>query len=364
MVYGDTDSMFVALAGASKEEAFRIGKEIAAAVTAQNPPPVQLKFEKVYLPCILQTKKRYVGYAYETADQVSPVFDAKGIETVRRDFCPAAAKVLERSLRLLFEHRDLSRVKAYLCDQWLKILQDRVNLTDFVFAKEYRGRDSYSDRACVAALEIANKLTRFDPRAEPLVRERVPYVIVCGPPRATLISLVRQPHELLLDPGLRLNAVYYIRKQLIPTLDRCFNLLGVSVSSWYEELPRTSRLGNAFAAGSATAHGFALSSRGKTQLGTISQYYQSHHCVVCDELTQGLICVKCRQRPQHSWITITTRLAEAEARRQILLEICFRCTGAREGDVACVSVDCPVYFERARLAHKLHNAHILRSLEF
>jgi DNA polymerase zeta len=39
--------------------------------------------EKVYQPCILQTKKRYVGFAYETADQTEPVFDAKGIETIR-----------------------------------------------------------------------------------------------------------------------------------------------------------------------------------------------------------------------------------------------------------------------------------------
>lgn len=47
MVYGDTDSMFVLLPGRSREEAFRIGAEMAVAVTAANPPPVTLKFEKV-----------------------------------------------------------------------------------------------------------------------------------------------------------------------------------------------------------------------------------------------------------------------------------------------------------------------------
>lgn len=31
---------------------------------------------------------------YESADQKEPVYDAKGIETVRRDGCPAVAKVL------------------------------------------------------------------------------------------------------------------------------------------------------------------------------------------------------------------------------------------------------------------------------
>ena len=47
----------------------------------------------MYLPCLLQTKKRYVGFAYESLDQKEPEFDAKGIETVRRDGCPAVAKV-------------------------------------------------------------------------------------------------------------------------------------------------------------------------------------------------------------------------------------------------------------------------------
>jgi DNA polymerase zeta len=44
-------SMFVLLKGRSREEAFRIGKEIASSITAINPDPVTLKFEKVYHPC-------------------------------------------------------------------------------------------------------------------------------------------------------------------------------------------------------------------------------------------------------------------------------------------------------------------------
>ena len=42
--------MFVLLPGRSREEAFAIGAEMAAAVTAANPPPVVLKLEKVRPP--------------------------------------------------------------------------------------------------------------------------------------------------------------------------------------------------------------------------------------------------------------------------------------------------------------------------
>jgi DNA polymerase zeta len=44
----------------------------------------------------LQTKKRYVGFMYENKYQEEPVYEAKGIETVRRDGCPAVSKVYFR----------------------------------------------------------------------------------------------------------------------------------------------------------------------------------------------------------------------------------------------------------------------------
>lgn len=104
--------MFVLLKGRTVKESFQIGHEIASAVTAVNPYPVTLKMEKVYHPCFLLTKKRYVGYSYERVDQIEPVFDAKGIETVRRDTCGAVAKMMEQSLRLFFEHQDISEVET------------------------------------------------------------------------------------------------------------------------------------------------------------------------------------------------------------------------------------------------------------
>ena len=47
VVYGDTDSLFVYLKGKTKEQAFRIGHDIADAITRLNPVPIKLKFEKV-----------------------------------------------------------------------------------------------------------------------------------------------------------------------------------------------------------------------------------------------------------------------------------------------------------------------------
>lgn len=107
-------SMFVLLKGRTLENSFQIGQEIASEISAMSPTPVALKMEKVYRPCFLLTKKRYVGYSYESPGQTEPIFDAKGIETVRRDTCGAVAKTMEQSLRLFFEHQDIPEVQVHV----------------------------------------------------------------------------------------------------------------------------------------------------------------------------------------------------------------------------------------------------------
>ena len=197
VVYGDTDSLFVYLKGRSKDQAFDIGNEMAEAVTKANPRPVKLKFEKVYLPCVLLAKKRYVGFKYESRAQLEPDFDAKGIETVRRDGTPAEQKIEETALKILFRTADLSQVKAYFQKQCAKIMRGKVSVQDFCFAKEVR-LGTYSDRGPMppGALVSSRKMLA-DPRAEPQYGERVPYVVVAGAPGARLIDRCVAPEVLL-----------------------------------------------------------------------------------------------------------------------------------------------------------------------
>ena len=122
VVYGDTDSLFILCQGRSLEQAFKIGEGIAKHITSINPFPMELKFEKVYYPCVTLAKKRYCGYKMEKLGEVR-VLDAKGIETIRRDTVDAVQKIMDKSLRILFESKSLSLVRAYLQKQWLKIIQ-------------------------------------------------------------------------------------------------------------------------------------------------------------------------------------------------------------------------------------------------
>lgn len=64
-------------------------------------------------------------------------------------------KVLEKSLRILFETADVSLVRAFVQRQLVKLLQGKVSLQDLVIAKEFRGPRGYRPGACVPALELS-----------------------------------------------------------------------------------------------------------------------------------------------------------------------------------------------------------------
>ncbi|CAG9858268.1 unnamed protein product [Phyllotreta striolata] len=348
VVYGDTDSLFVLVPGQTKERAFEIGKKIAEAVTNDNPDPIKLKLEKVYQPCILQTKKRYVGYMYENPDQKDPVYEAKGIETVRRDGCPAVSKMLEKCLRILFETKDVSLVKKYVMKQFSKIIAGRVSIQDLTFAKEYRGASGYKPGACVPALELTKRWTAIDKRKEPRSGERVPYVIVNGPPGLPLIRLVRCPRDLLEDPALKPNALYYITKVIIPPINRCFSLIGADANTWFNQMPRRK---TQFFANSITP-------KKKT---TISQYFSTSCCVSCEEQTQTGICQNCVSKPQETVYVLMEKLRMWEMSYHNIIKICQTCTSS-VNEVKCISLDCPVYYKRIQTGRDELQTNYVRQL--
>ncbi|PNY26250.1 DNA polymerase [Tolypocladium capitatum] len=347
VVYGDTDSLFVYLKGRTRDQAFDIGNEIAGAITEMNPRPIKLKFEKVYHPCLLLAKKRYVGYKYESKDQVKPEFDAKGIETVRRDGTPAEQKMEEKALRLLFETADLSQVKEYFQKQCDKIMRGAVSVQDFSFAREVR-LGTYSDKGPPpAGALISTRKMLEDARAEPQYGERVPYVVITGAPGARLIDRCVAPEDLLVNPHWQLDAEYYISKNIIPPLERIFNLVGANVRQWYDEMAKVQRV-----------HQATSGQGGKKS--TLESYMRSTHCLVCNAkfADEGhSLCPPCRDDAPASLLALQTRLAADERRFQEVLTVCRSCSGMSPlEEVRCDSRDCPVFWTRMRQRTKLVGA--------
>lgn len=357
VVYGDTDSLFVYLKGRTKEDAFKIGNEIADAVTKANPRPVKLKFEKVYHPCVLLAKKRYVGFKYESPTQKEPEFDAKGIETVRRDGTPAEQKIEEKALKILFRSQDLSEVKRYFQRQCTKIMNGRVSIQDFLFAKEVK-LGTYSDKgppppgALIATRRMLN-----DHRTEPQYGERVPYVVVTGAPGARLIDRCVAPETLLTDENVELDAEYYISKNVIPPLERIFNLVGANVRGWYDEMPKVQRIRSV----STIPQSNVLLQGGFNIRKTLENYMKSSACLLCRDRLPPVppntaldapllpLCKKCLQEKGNVLVSLRRRIQKSESRVQNVDAVCQSCAGLAFGEeVRCDSRDCPVFYTRVR----------------
>ncbi|KIP11956.1 hypothetical protein PHLGIDRAFT_510248 [Phlebiopsis gigantea 11061_1 CR5-6] len=363
VVYGDTDSLFIYMRGKTKEQAFRIGHDIADTVSAMNPAPIKLKFEKVYLPCVLMAKKRYVGFKYENPDDQEPVFDAKGIETVRRDGVPAQQKMTETSLKILFRTQDLSEVKDYCCTTWAQVLENRVSLQDFIFAKEVRLGTYSNDVPPPPGVAVATRRMVDDPNDEPQYGDRIPYVISRGGPGMRLVDRAVPPEIVLNSSHKRIDATYYISKVLIPPLERIFNLVGADVRSWFDEMPRATLADE--------PNSLLLTPRKKARQAElisrfkIDEHFLSSRCLTCGSLTEeeSVLCEVCCYRPQETIGALFARVHRTEHRLQNVHGICVSCSGIPSTEpVRCESLDCPWLYERKKLENKAENLNAVQDL--
>lgn len=332
VVYGDTDSLFIHLPGRTKEEAFVIAQEIVNHVTSTNPKPVKLKFEKIYQPCVLVSKKRYVGYAYTSVGQEKPIFDDKGLETVRRDGCPLLVQTMEQTIRLLFK-KDLGKLRKYLERIWSRVISQSLPLKMFVFSKKVR-LGTYRGESLPPAAIVAQKRIQNDPRDFPLQKQRVPYVVVYGNPGARLIDLVIHPLDFVDNLGkYHINALYYIEKQLIPSISRITVLAGIDIQKWFTTMARPKP---------------PIALLAKHQKFTIDQYYVSTRCILCKSLCQSSAlkyCNECIENPMERVIGTIRKVRKVELRSMQCEMICRKCCG-NTNPSDCKSTDCALMYQK------------------
>ena len=192
-----------------------------------------------------------------------------------------------------------------------------------------------------------------DHRAEPQYGERVPYVVIAGPPGSRLIDRTVPPETLLYNNHHRLDADYYIIKNLIPPLERILNLVGADVRAWYTEMPKIRKIMRVETGVGNIPHmnGGGGSTAGSKKR-TLEAYMKSSNCLVCrDKLDNqnSLICASCTLDRDSSLYSLYTRLKKSEKRCADLLAVCRSCAGlAPVEEVACDSKDCPVFYSRVR----------------
>jgi len=326
---------------------------------------------------MMQTKKKYCGMKFESKDQKKPEFEAKGLETIRRDQCSLTQKVLRNSLVTLYRS-GIEAVKAYLFRQWALILSGRLPVSDFILTGRVRSRYRGGRVGPVQAV-LARRLAEADPGRVVRHKERQAYVIVASPGVAfKLQDCVLTPMELLEQwDSYTIHAGYYITKHVNAALQRCLGLepYRVNVAGWFESSPKPRQ----------RIH-FWPSTRSKQNTMMISTFFGSDKCSLCGRkcATTGqgraAVCQDCQRDPVKAVeaamrsLNVTQRSSLAVAQKCSSCNLCFEdastfavTRSARSSHqinfqsranlstilvtplANCTCIDCPATFERHRL---------------
>ncbi len=229
---------------------------------------------------------------YDSPDQKVPSFEAKGIETIRRDQCTLTQKILRNALVTVFRDRGVQNLQDYLCRQWTLIHAGRLPVSDFILTgrvrSQYRGKKVGPVQAA-----LARRLAESDPGINIRHKERLAYVIVASPGRNfKLRDCVLTPNELLAQwDCYTTHAAYYATKHVNAALNRCFGLAPwkINIHTWYDAFPKPQK----------RFHHWPLTRTGGSPM--ISAYFGSDQCAICaqkcktDGNAKAVICRNCKK---------------------------------------------------------------------
>lgn len=285
-------------------------------------------------------KKRYVGWKWEDPEQTEPIFDAKGIETIRRDSCPLVAKVMEKFLTVLFGHGEfnVSEGKKYLQNVWQRMRNGYYPVSDFIFANEVKNVNKKS--SSLSSL-VAREALLKDPGNIPEYGDRVPYLVVIGMAKGNrLVDLVISPSEFSPDRH-DIFYDYYVQKQLIPVISRCIPQDKFNILQWYNDCTRDF---------SCPSYSFKSASK-------IDAYFTHKKCLTCNSSvvpkTAGLhgitnkFCIDCSQGNE-VWKSLWYK-HEVEKNSQKYQKICGECCNVVSiEEIPCIETECRIYWRRKR----------------
>src|SRR3989338_450663 len=218
VLYSDTDSVFLTLDGKTKEDS----EKFAEKINAELPGLMELEYEGFYPSGIFVSakfgpygaKKKYALIAEDGNLKI------KGFETVRRNWSFIAKEVQENVLNIILREHDKEKALEYVKKVIHDIRERKVPLDKVIIhtqlQKEILDYDSKGPHVAVAQ-RLKNQGVSVGPGT------LIKYVVTSGSDAIGRRS--KLPDEV--DEG-DYDAVYYIENQVVPAVERIFEVLGHS----------------------------------------------------------------------------------------------------------------------------------------
>ncbi|GIL61548.1 hypothetical protein Vafri_16011, partial [Volvox africanus] len=264
VIYGDTDSIMVATRTDSVEEARDLGARIKKEVNKRY-KLLEIELDGVFRSILLLKKKKYAAMKLEpdAGGKLVEVMEQKGLDIVRRDWCPLSKDEGNFALAAILSGRNREEVVAeihtHLRQTAEKLRAGQVPLGKFIITKQLTKRpEDYPDAKNQPHVQVALRRRAAGKRDGVLPGETVPYIICVERPReggptdgsataaaaegasgdgaataaaapsaaggggcsGSLAERARHPEELRENSSLAVDVEYYLAQQIHPVVSR------------------------------------------------------------------------------------------------------------------------------------------------
>jgi DNA polymerase I len=243
VIYGDTDSVFVEVRNKDipygeilLDDLKKIGEFLGKERSKQLPQPMELLYEKIAKRIIFEAKKKYCYLNYEQGK--NGVWESKikasGIEIKRRDWCKIVGSTLSKCLDKVLIENDINGATKEVREaiSYLENLEYRTpkDLENIIMSKKYTKAIS-AYKVVPIHIKVAAKMIERNEQIN--IGDRIDYVIVEGDGKYNQRA---QNVQEVLKSNLEIDRKYYIETQLLPPMERFFDVLGIKKNSYYNGL--------------------------------------------------------------------------------------------------------------------------------
>ncbi|HLC65248.1 MAG TPA: DNA-directed DNA polymerase [Candidatus Nanoarchaeia archaeon] len=218
VLYSDTDSIFLLLDRKTKVDA----EKFMESINLELPGLMELEYEGLYPSGIFVPTKEGTAGAKKKYAMISEngILKIRGFETVRRNWSLVAKELQENVLRVILQEGDID--KAYnLAKQTIRDLREKKIAMEKVIIKTQITKEVGSYEAIGPHVAIAQRLEMQGKKVEP--GSIISYIVTeYG---AKIRDKAKLPEEV--KEG-EYDAEYYINNQVIPAIEKIFEVLGYS----------------------------------------------------------------------------------------------------------------------------------------
>ena len=233
VLYSDTDSVFLTLDGKTKDDA----KNFADSINMELPELMEMDYEGFYPSGIFVSAKAGPFGAKKKYALLSEngTLKIRGFETVRRNWSLIAKEVQEEVLEIILKENDAKKAFEYVKSVVHQLRNKEIPIEKVIIHTQLqKGILDYTSKGphVAVAQRLQNKGRQIT------IGMTIKYVVTQG--NDIIRNRAKLPDEV---KGNEYDADYYISNQVIPAVERIFNVLGYTKEDLLETKEQTKLAG-------------------------------------------------------------------------------------------------------------------------